>query len=65
MRRRYQMKNDKIKETFEKLLQYGWMWGHPKHIDREGWNCLKEYYKEELNNGKEFEPDKTNMAKAT
>tara|TARA_Y100000310_G_C20692085_1_gene822981 strand:+ start:4529 stop:4708 length:180 start_codon:yes stop_codon:yes gene_type:complete len=53
-----------IKKTFETLLQYGWMWGYPKHIDKEGWNNLKEFYKTELNDGKDFEPDVNNKAKA-
>jgi len=53
-----------IKKTFETLLQYGWMWGYPNSIDSEGWKNLKLFYKEELNNGKDFKPDKTNKAKA-
>jgi len=40
------------------------MWGHPKHIDRKDWDLLYEYYKKELNNGKEFKPDETKKAKA-
>jgi len=59
------MDKKKIKKTFEKLLQYGWMWGWPKHIDKEGWEGLRQFYKEELNNGKDFKPDKNNKAKAT
>ena len=51
-----------IKKTFEKLLQYGWMWGYPKHIDKDGWDNLKLFYKEELNNGKDFKPDTTKKA---
>jgi hypothetical protein len=35
---------------------------HPRHIDREGWEDLKEFYKEELNNGKDFKPDETKRA---
>ena len=52
----------KIKKSFKILLQYGWMWGWPKHISKEGWDDLKEYYKMELNNGKDFSPDKNNKA---
>ena len=54
-----------MKKTFETLLQYGWMWGWPKYVDKEGWNELLDFYKEELNDGKDFEPDKTQTAKAT
>ena len=54
-----------MKQTFEKLLQYGWMWGWPKHIDSKSWSGLREFYKEELNNNKDFEPDENNKAKAT
>tara|TARA_R110000824_G_scaffold38413_2_gene117354 strand:+ start:409 stop:585 length:177 start_codon:yes stop_codon:yes gene_type:complete len=56
------MKNEEIKNAFESLLQYGWMWGYPRHIKACHWKLLKEYYKEEFNNGKEFEPDITNKA---
>jgi hypothetical protein len=57
------MKNKKkMKEAFEGLLQYGWMWGHPRHITAENWIILQEFYKEELNNGKEFRPDEYNKA---
>jgi len=56
---------NKIKKTFEGLLQYGWMWGNPKHISRDGWDALHEFYKEELNNGKDFKPDENNKAKAS
>ncbi len=58
------MNKEKIKTTFEKLLQYGWMWGHPNYIDVKDWESLKEFYKEELNNGKEFQPDENNKATA-
>jgi hypothetical protein len=57
------MKKSDIKKAFESLLQYGWMWGNPRHI--EDWDSLYQYYKEELNDGKEFEPDITNVARAT
>jgi hypothetical protein len=56
------MNKKKIKKTLESLLQYGWMWGWPRRIDREGWEDLKEFYKEELNNGKDFKPDETKRA---
>jgi len=59
------MNKKTIKKTFEQLLQYGWMWGWPKHIKDDGWDNLKEYYQTELNNGKEFKPDENNKAKAT
>ena len=58
------MNKKTIKKTFEQLLQYGWMWGWPKHIGKDGWDNLKEYYKTELNNGKDFKPDETNKASA-
>jgi hypothetical protein len=57
------MNKKEIKKAFESVLQYGWMWGRPKHI--EDWDLLNKYYKEELNDGKEFKPDKTKTAKAT
>ena len=59
------MNKKDIKNAFESLLQYGWMWGYPKHIARDDWDLLHKYYKEELNNGKEFEPDREKKAKAT
>ena len=58
------MNKKNVKKAFESLLQYGWMWGHPKHLDRKDWDLLYEYYKKELNNGKEFKPDETKKAKA-
>ena len=58
------MNKNKMKKTFENLLQYGWMWGWPKYVGKEGWAELLEFYKEELNNGKEFKPDETQKAKA-
>ena len=63
MRHRYQMNKSDIKKAFESLLQYGWMWGNPRHI--EDWDSLYQYYKEELNDGKDFKPDETRKAKAT
>tara|TARA_Y100000310_G_C20626332_1_gene786100 strand:+ start:1106 stop:1285 length:180 start_codon:yes stop_codon:yes gene_type:complete len=59
------MNKKTIKKTFEQLLQYGWMWGHPKYIDKEGWNNLKEFYKTELNSGKDYKPDENNKATVT
>ena len=58
------MNKKQIKKTIEKLLQYGWMWGWPKHIGEGGWEDLRDFYKEELNNGKDFKPDETKKAKA-
>ncbi len=57
------MNKSDIKKAFESLLQYGWMWGNPRYI--EDWDSLYQYYKEELNDGKDFEPDRTKVAKAT
>tara|TARA_Y100001963_G_scaffold99448_1_gene136865 strand:+ start:2471 stop:2662 length:192 start_codon:yes stop_codon:yes gene_type:complete len=56
------MKKADIKKAFESVLQYGWMWGKPKSI--EDWDLLYQYYKEELNDGKDFEPDVTKKATA-
>ena len=53
------MNKNKIKKIIKNLLQY--------HLNGEGgsgWDTLKDYYKEELNDGKDFKPDKTNKAKA-
>mgnify|MGYP003116956490 CR=1 FL=1 len=58
------MKKKDIKKSIENLLQYGWMWGRPKSVGCD-WDLLHEYYKEELNDGKEFEPDITKKARAT
>ena len=58
------MNKKEIKEMFEQLLQYGWMWGWPKFVGSEGWDKIRRYYKLELNNGKEFEPDENNKATA-
>jgi hypothetical protein len=55
------MNNDKLKTSLGAVLQYGWMWGHPKHISREDWDNIKESYRE-LNDGKDFEPDKSKRA---
>ena len=54
-----------MKKAFTALLQYGWMWGWPKHIHKDDWNLFKEFYREELNNGKDFTPDENNKAKAS
>ena len=48
------MNQKKLKEAIKSVLQYGVNWGHPKHIKKEHWNVLHEFYKEDLNNGKEF-----------
>ena len=58
------MKNmKKLKEALGAVLQYGWMWGYPKHISKEHWNIIRETYKE-LNGGKDFKPDETKKARA-
>jgi len=56
------MNKKDIKKTIKSILQYGWMWGRPKFI--EDWDLLHQYYKEELNNGKDFKPDETKKATA-
>ena len=61
------MNKNKIKKIIKNLLQYGWMWGWPNHLNGEGgsgWDTLKDYYKEELNDGKDFKPDESKKAKA-
>jgi hypothetical protein len=55
------MNNDKLKTALGAVLQYGWMWGHPKHINREHWVAIAESYRE-LNDGKDFKPDTTKRA---
>jgi hypothetical protein len=65
MRHRYQMDNKEMKKAFEGLLQYGWMWGNPRHINRKDWELFHKFYKEELNDGVEFKPDTTKKAQAT
>ena len=52
-----------VKKAIEGLLQYGWMWGYPKHIKKEQWYALRTFYRVELNNGIDFIPDETNRAK--
>ncbi len=56
------MNKKDIKKAFESVLQFGWMWGRPKSI--EDWDLLYEYYKQELNDGKEFKPDENKRARA-
>jgi len=56
------MNKKAIKKAIGGLLQYGWMWGYPRHIERDGWKALHDFYKAELNGGKDFEPDKTKKA---
>ena len=46
----------------EGILQYAWMWGSPRGMD---WDTIREYYKEELNDGKDFEPDKNRKASSS
>ena len=53
----------KLKEALGAVLQYGWMWGYPRHISIEDWQAIKAAYKE-LNSGKEFKPDTSKKAKA-
>jgi len=55
------MNKKDIKKAFKNILQHSWMWGRPKSI--KDWDLLHQYYKEELNNGKDFKPDKTKKAK--
>jgi hypothetical protein len=57
------MNEKRLKEALGAVLQYGWVWGNPKHIARENWVVIAESYKD-LNNGKEFKPDKTQRPKA-
>jgi len=52
---------NKLKNALGAVLQYGWLWGHPKHISREQWENIRESYKE-LNGGKDFKPDKNKRA---
>ena len=56
------MNKKEMKKAFEGLLQYGWMWGNPRHIDIKDWELFHKFYKDELNDGKEFEPDRTKKA---
>ena len=56
------MNEKKLKESLGAVLQYGWLWGHPKHISRENWGIIAESYRD-LNGGKDFKPDKTQRAK--
>jgi hypothetical protein len=53
----------KLKKALGAMLQYGWMWGYPRHISREDWDIIRNVYKE-LNGGKDFKPDKSKRAKA-
>ena len=57
------MNKKMVKESMEGLLQYGWMWGYPKHIKKKHWDALHNFYKVDLNDGNEFVPDETNRAK--
>jgi hypothetical protein len=52
---------NKLKEALGAVLQYGWMWGNPKHISRENWVVIADAYKD-LNGGKEFKPNKNKRA---
>ena len=55
------MNKSNIKKAFESLLQYGWMWGNPRHLSKEQWVTIGDAYKD-LNGGKAFKPDKTKRA---
>ena len=57
------MNEKRLKEALGAGLQYGWMWGNPKHITTENWVVIADAYKE-LNDGKEFKPDTSKRAKA-
>ena len=57
------MNEKKLKEALSAVLQYGWMWGNPKHITTENWVVIADAYKD-LNDGKEFKPDTRKKAKA-
>ena len=57
------MKNEKkLEEALWAVLQWGYMWGHPRYISSENWEIIRESYKD-LNGGKDFEPDTTQVAK--
>jgi hypothetical protein len=55
------MNENKLKQALSAVLQYGWLWGNPKHITRENWVVIAESYKD-LNDGKDFEPDRSQKA---
>ena len=55
------MNEKRLKEALGAVLQYGWLWGNPKHISRENWVVIADAYKD-LNDGKEFEPDRKQKA---
>ena len=55
------MNEKKLKEALGAVLQYGWLWGNPKHITTENWVVIAECYKE-LNDGGDFVPDKSQKA---
>ena len=56
------MNENKLKEALSAVLQYGWMWGNPRHISKEQWVTIGDAYKD-INGGKAFEPDRTKKAK--
>jgi len=59
------MKDDKkMKKAVENVLQFGWMCGYPKYIEKKNWDVLHKFYEEELNNGKKFIPNKNNRLRA-
>ena len=55
------MNEKKLKQALGAVLQFGWMWGNPKHIGRENWVVIAESYKD-LNDGKDFEPNGSRKA---
>ena len=55
------MNEKKLKEALGAVLQYGWLWGHPKHISREDWGIITESYRD-LNGGEDFKPDTNKRA---
>lgn len=55
------MNKDKLKDALWAMLQYGYLWGHPRYISRENWQAIRESYKE-LNDGKDFEPNSKEVA---
>lgn len=55
------MDNKKLKKTIGAVLQWGSVWGNPKHISENDWILLHEVYRE-LNNGKDFVRNKNKKA---
>jgi len=55
------MDEKKLKKVLGAVLQWGAMWGNPKHIDPKDWVLLHEVYRE-LNDGKDFVRDSNKRA---